>query len=303
MNTVTFYHKITNVTYMKMARTEDPLYDAGLLWSVTNRCNLDCTYCLNQAKDTVEHRIHIPSFIETLDNTGDIFKITFSGGEPFLVPNIVEACVEITKKHFIGFSTNLTSKKIGEFVENVNPEKVLHIAAPVQIKELERLNLVDRYVNNFHLCQDNGFWIDPCVVAYPGLIGEIENYTSFFKEKGIDLQFDPFLGMYQNKEYPDSYTPEEIRIFKVRNPTKFRQKGKLCNAGYNVAIVDVDGAVHPCFNLKDKSMGNVYKKISFRKQLIRCPFELCGCPLNNYERYLLEKAMERRIPRFLSHFK
>jgi MoaA/NifB/PqqE/SkfB family radical SAM enzyme len=287
---------------MQMARTEDPIYDAGIFWSVTNRCNLNCNYCLNRAKDNVEYRINIPSLLKTLDNTDKIFRITFSGGEPFLVPNIVEACVEITKDHFVGFSTNLTSKKITELVEKVNPEKVLCIAASVQIKELERLNLVDRYVHNFHLCRDNGFCIDPCVVAYPNLIEEIEKYTSFFKEKGIDLQFDPFLGMYQNKEYPDSYTSEEIRIFNLRNPTKFKQKGKLCNAGYNIAIVDVDGAVHPCFNLTNISMGNIYEKISFKKQLIRCPFEICSCPLNHYEQYLFEKAMKRRIPRFLSRF-
>ncbi len=182
------------------------------------RCNLDCvycyTYCSSLKKSGELHPIDIPALIRTLDATNKIFKIGFAGGgEPFLVPNIIEACMKITKKHYVGFVTNLTCDNIEGFAKKVNLERVFRIGMSIQIKELERHNLIEKVINNFLLCQRKGMNIDARVVAYPALSSEAEKYRIFFKKKGIDIKFKLFYGKYNDKAYPKSYNDEEIEGF------------------------------------------------------------------------------------------
>jgi len=282
-------------------------YDAWLNWNIASKCNLDCVYCFhNLAKQENKKTpppppvfskesalINIPALIKTLDKTKKIFRIGFTGdGEPFLVPNIIEACVQITKRHFVSFTTNLTTSNIKEFAEKIKPEKTLVIAAAVHIKELERLNLLDRYVNNFIICQKKGFHIVAVVVAYPPLFNEVEKYRQFFREKGITIKFIPFFGAYKGKSYPSSYTPEELRVFNV-DPLlikQFHQQGKLCNAGYNAGVVSSIGIIRPCQKIHEE-IGNIYNNIEFKDELITCPFSFCECPLKLWDSYLFERAI------------
>ena len=39
-------------------------------------------------------------------------------------------------------------------------------------------------------------------------------------------------------------------------------------------------------------MGNIYNKIEFRKNLIICPLTFCGCPFDERDPYLFNKALK-----------
>jgi organic radical activating enzyme len=251
-------------------------YDAWLGWTVNYKCNLHCVYCWyslkedsylakdnsylrrslsrllqigvvsaikiawSQRRHNLSEAIDISALRKALNKTNKIYKFSFTGGEPFLVPNIIDACAEITKKHFLSISTNLTSGKISEFVEKIDPQRVVVINASCHIKELERLNLVDKYINNFNLCKERGFDITTTERAYPPLSAEAEKYKEFFKNKGIELRFAQFCGKYNGKLYPEAYTDEEIRVFGLEDVLEikmFHSKNKPCNAGYNVCVV------------------------------------------------------------------
>lgn len=226
--------------------------------------------------------INIPALIRTLNHANKTFLISFSGGgEPFLVHNIVEACTKITRRHYIGINTNLTSKKFEEFCEKIEPERVMYIRASLHFKELERLNLLDRFINNFRLCKEKGFNIAATEVAYPSLLGEVESYKRFFKERGIELRFMFFLGEYNGKRYPNSYTEKEITTFGLDKPfikSLYGRKGKKCNVGYNVSLVSVTGDAVGCTAIK-MNLGNIYKKIEFRNTMVTCPVNFCSCPI------------------------
>jgi MoaA/NifB/PqqE/SkfB family radical SAM enzyme len=243
-------------------------YDYWLHWDIGNECNLNCSYCLNKPKqgklnfwnkkirkllqleiseiiEILKHKfkkskskIDLPSLMRTLNKTNKTFKIGFTGGgEPFLIPNVIDVFEQITKKHYISMNTNLTSRKIKEFAQRIRPEKVIDIVASLHIKELERTNLMERYVENFSICEKKGFDIYPMVVAYPPLINEVQKYKSLFNKFGIQIQFSPFNGTYSGKIYPEAYTKEEITAFDLKLLNKSKRKGELCNAGYNAAIV------------------------------------------------------------------
>ncbi len=277
-------------------------YDAWLRWTPTNRCNLNCGYCSNlSAKNTGRMlKIDIPKLIKSLDKTEKIYKISFTGGgEPFLVPNLVEACRELTKKHYISLLTNLTLPKIKEFAEKVNPEKVLNIIASAHIGELERCGLLTAYMNNFLLLRRGGFSIEAKAVAHPSLSKDADRYRQLFKEKGIELRFSP-LSMYENNgKYPYKYNKEELETFGLRNSDyesriEYYKPPEVCNASYNTAAVDSKGNICICESIKIK-IGNIYGKINFRESPIICPLMSCRCPIYHYDPYLHEKAREGTI--------
>ena len=210
-------------------------------------------------------------------------------------PNqIVCQLVFIDLNHYISIITNLTSLKIDDFAKEINPDRVMSILASTHIKELERNKLMDRFISNFLICEKRGFNISAVEIAYPPYITEIQKYKDFFRKKGITLQFDPFKGNNKGKEYPESYTEEEIKAFGITlrpdSYTTMVHKGCICNAGYNAGIVTPAGDIQICFESK-KTIGNVYNRIEFRKTLITCPFEYCQCPLKYYDPYLFQKAM------------
>ncbi len=303
-------------------------YDIGLSLCVTSKCNLNCAYCISRKNEEkcgerpyVELRnmlgmlllwnlikrrwqervrpIDIPRLMKTLDETGKIFRVNFTGGEPFLVPNIIEACVEITKKHFIALVTNLSMDNGDEFIERIDPGRVIFIIASLHIKELERHGLLSKYMDNFRKFQARGFVIFANEVAYPPLSRETERYKKFFKEKNIDLIFVPFAGQYAGRQYPGSYTDGELKAFNldpsIRN--RFDSRRKNCNAGYNTMVALPDGAVYPCYQLSrpHEKIGHIYKNILLRNKLRDCPLDVCECPPDIGDLYLYNKAMAGQI--------
>jgi len=268
--------------------------DAGLMWNLSSKCNLNCEYCVSAdyLKENKLENIDIPPLLETLKKTGKTFCIQLTGGgEPFLVPNFLEACQALTKDHYISLSTNLTSPKVKEFAEIIDPKRVLLIAASAQIKEMEKKNLTDCYINNFLLFKNKGFNIRSVVVAYPSLLSEADKYKRFFSDRGINIEYNNFRGKYQGKDYPAAYTKEEREKLSL-HPEIHYQYGKVCNAGYNAATVKPNGEISPCLKI-NLDLGNIYTGIHLRKNLMYCPLKFCECPVNIYSQDLLSKAIQQ----------
>lgn len=283
-----------------------PAYDAWLHWYVTNRCFLDCDYCgTNQSglrlKGEVEP-IRIEALIRTLDATGKTFRISFTGGgEPFMVPNLLEACREIVKKHWISFNSNMAHKSAGPFFEAIDPGRVLQVLASCHIKALERAKLVDLFAENVRICRRRGIPIRAEEVGHPSLVPEAGKYRDAFAARGVDLHFGPFSGFFEGKKYPQSYTDDELAILgmgaEIRSHyVEHNRRGLfLCNAGYNAAIVRPNGDVFPCDHIP-KRIGNVYEKIGFSRRMTRCPVRYCSCPLYKYDPPLFAAARrEKRL--------
>lgn len=281
-------------------------YNARLYWPLTNRCNLNCVYCITVCPDkktAPTPSIDIFPLMATLEKANKVFNISFTGGgEPFLVPNLVEACIEITKKHYVSFDTNLTSTQIKRFAETVPPDRVTRILASAHIKELERRKLLITYINHFLLLKEKGFDIGAKAVAYPPLFREVEKYRQFFKENNIELEFVSFFGNYGGKEYPFSYTRDELEVFGLSQLNDIKELGlgqphrvryrhqKICNAGYNIGEIVGGGDIYICNYIKS-GIGHIYEGIKFRKSVIICPFKsFCRCAFYRMDAYLFERA-------------
>ena len=283
---------------MKADRTAP--YDAWLHWYLSERCTLNCDFCSYVPPSGLPKPvapvtvIDIPALLRTLERAGRVFKISFTGaGEPFLVPNIVEACRRLTERHYVEFVTNLTPPAVERFACTIDPARVTVIHASLHSAALEQRGLLETYIRHFLLLKENGFALRCAELAHPALLRGVPALRSRLGARGIELSFFPFFGSYRGKRYPNAFSDGELAVFGL-GPDDLRifsPDGRLYNAGYNVAVVRENGEIRPCDALGER-LGNIYSGIRFRRGLLRCPFGRCVCPLDVYDPRLFAAAKE-----------
>jgi len=134
--------------------------------------------------------------------------ITISGGEPFFYEKFVELCSALTAKHTISVNTNLSSRDVVRFADEIDPRRVLYLNCSLNIDERERLKLVDDYIEKFHYLRDKGFFLLATYVLYPTRMHKLREDYAFFKSKGIILSPKVFRGTFcrfQIPEFPGSW--------------------------------------------------------------------------------------------------
>jgi len=276
-------------------------YDIWIQWYVTKYCNLDCDYCIAKknsylctkpAKPDDHSDIDTPLFLKSLNKTGKTFHITFTGGEPFLVPNLIDACKEITQDHFISINTNLISDKIGYFAEKIDPSRVCFVYASFHMDELEKKKKVDMFIDNYLLLKEKGFIIAASAVAHPSILGKINKYKALLLKHDIKLSFVPFIGNYDKKKYPMAYSKDQIAKlgFSREDISRYDWKGKPCNVGVNSAFVNAEGDAIGCIVNKNQ-IGNIYDNISFKKNMVLCKHSFCPCPMPSLNKVLYNNAL------------
>jgi len=276
-------------------------YEMFALYEVDNEaCNFDCEYCCSDTVHTKKQAtaIDIEKLLHMLDSTGKIWMVLLCGnGEPFLAPNIVEACEKLTKRHYIGLTSNLSSGKITDLADRVNPRKVRLFIVSAHFRELERYGLVNRFIEHYLLLRKKGFnvWADE--VAYPPHLDELERWRKKFAQRGVGVTFREFIGRWDGRNWPDSYTDEQRVKYgfqdRERSLRALYRKARLCNAGLNSILIKNSGDVYPCFHIKDR-IGSYKEGIRFNDKLTRCPFDLCRCATEYLDPWLFQRALKER---------
>lgn len=288
-------------------------------WKINNACNFRCKYCFfdNHREHPQVGKHTAKEITEAFDDTGVVWTIVIDGGEPFLYPGIVDLLTGLTDNHYVVLVTNLSrSAQIREFSDRIPAEKVLRIGTSVHIEERERLGLVNSYIENFLMLKEKGFAMYATYVVYPSLFSRIEDDFEFFQSNGIIISPVPFRGIYNGKQYPESYSEKEKRIFRSLAPAgsvhvsllKGRSsfKGRYCYAGSRLIDINEGGLVSICVSAlvyKQITLGNFFsKETTLLKQMRVCTFEYCSCPHEGLEfsidkrahflRYLEEKVSD-----------
>jgi hypothetical protein len=194
--------------------------DAWIHWAINDKCNFSCAYCTagNSWKFDDYKEIDIEKFVRNLEATGKTFLVRFTGGgEPFLVKNLPELCLRISGKHYLGFNTNLIPKPIQTLFEKLPPERVYEILASVHFAELDRQELKDRFVRHGQLLISRGFNVHFVAVAYPEFHTHYPAWIREYGEKGIKVKMVPYVGVHNNRRYPEEYTQEDIEYYGFEN--------------------------------------------------------------------------------------
>lgn len=245
-------------------------YANHMVWHINDLCNMACSYCFfpTGVKDPEHVGRYGPEHIaESFDRTGKQWALFIGGGEPTLYPGFIELVNLLKRKHFIQISTNLVSKTIRDFAEQVTPENVVNINASSHMLYHTPKSL-GRFLENYHLFREKGFDITVSYVAHPSALGRMREDIAFLHQNGVRTVIPlSYQGMFEGRQYPAAFTPDEARLIRefVHEPLellitldRMRFKGRMCKAGASYFLLDTKGDVYRCATLPEP-MGNLYE--------------------------------------------
>ncbi|MCB0384969.1 MAG: hypothetical protein KDD43_06220 [Bdellovibrionales bacterium] len=199
-------------------------YDVFAHWHITYECQMMCEYCIvtgpDRATDTKDKKtrskpVPIDSMLKVVDESGLKFCFSLMGGEPFLVPNVIEVCERLAERgHMIGANTNLCAVP-HEFWKSVPHEQISNIHISLHIHPMQRKGITQQFIDGYKAMVDSGFdrfYIT--AVAHPSLFERLDEYRELFGKHGINFKLIPMLeggGASKGKVYPESYTQEELQ--------------------------------------------------------------------------------------------
>lgn len=265
----------------------------SFVWDSHYRCNFRCPYCwFDKVWDEMDkHNVYPPfeKMIEIWDRIYDLYgecDLMITGGEPTLYPRFIDLIKEISKKHTVKVTCQLSGDMF-TFAKTLNPERV---RLDMNFHPLE--SKIEPFIRKVLYLYKYGFKGGVCYLAYPPNMDKIKYYDDIFKKHGIVMALAAFHGEYGGKTYPQAYTDEEREMMKPYmgdvDRLKYhlegqKTKGKLCRAGYIYASIKADGTVTRCGPLSHKPIGNIFTDPNFRLHDKPMPCEAETCPCDEYK--------------------
>ncbi len=240
---------------------------------ITYNCNLKCKHCYRSEDIQEGHtnpvylkKDRVLTLLDEMENMGAV-EVIFTGGEPFLHPDIYEILDYASKKNLV-----VTVLSNGNFLAN-----------PLNVKKLERLNLFDIRVSIYgdkdrhdKMTKIKGSH-DRSVQALKNIkeilgIGtaafvvtkenydDLESVINKFKELDINIALNSSI----TPTAKGSLDPCTLRIspdqyFEMVEKYDLPLTGTTCTAGISRFRINPDGEVNPCELIPGYCFGNIYK--------------------------------------------
>jgi len=178
--------------------------------SLTERCNLRCTYCMPAEGIPLLPKSHIMTYDEiykiakTFTDNG-VTKIRLTGGEPLIrkdIPVILEKLASLPVE--IGITTNgITIDKHIETLKQFNIQNInvsLDTLDEAKFKEITRRNQFEKVYQNILLLVENGFNVKINAVLIKGFNdNEIIDFIEMTRDLPISFRFIEFMPFDGNK--------------------------------------------------------------------------------------------------------
>lgn len=268
-------------------RQKAPAFDCNLDWHLTTRCNLRCEYCFLSLESRVDGAlapIDIPSLERVLDQSGMTFDINFTGGEPFMVENFIEASAAVARKHYLSVVSNLVTGRVKRFLDEVDRSRIDYFLASFHYRELVERRAVGTFLDNYNLLREaavpNGF----TMVLHPSLLARMPEIRAAIGDQTIEIIYEPFIGTFAGKTYPAAYTDAELAALDIDREdvmSAYYPNGVACNAGHNTAFITADGYIFDCFANKT-CLGHIYRGFELYPRLRTCRQEGCTIPIYRF---------------------
>lgn len=234
-------------------------------------CNFKCRYCWQEQHQDhgelkpvafVDHGMWVDAWNRLRPAVLDI-----TGGEPFVLPGFVDAVSQIDAQTKIAVTTNL-SKSLDEFIEKINPARVVVVTCSYHPSEYNRSSSMtgDTFLGRCLLLKNSGFPVNVNFVAWPDQMYLIPRVVSMFRDCGIGIHIDPYSPSVYHKF---SYTSEQLKFLEpylVGNRSKamsgqISDRPVMCSAGINHITVWQDGTAWRCLRdmeMKINPLGSVF---------------------------------------------
>jgi MoaA/NifB/PqqE/SkfB family radical SAM enzyme len=280
----------------KTFKTEKNMLDRTTIdWIITNKCNLNCYYCLMGKHKNISAE---PVNVEFVKNLTGSYLFHLTGGEPFLVPNFTEVCEQLIENgQFISINTNLT-RKVDSFVKNVNAENVAFINCSIHYPL--RKKHMSPFLRHYRQLREAGFFVFATVVMVPEIFDELECFWKTYSPE-IDILPKIMRGTSDGKLYPEHYTntqkaliremtlsanPKLSAIDKLRYDVLCRKSvsmddwetgiipggNEICMNGYSLIRITESGDIVYC---KNKKIGNIHVDgLQITKKMQSCQYRM-----------------------------
>jgi len=269
-------------------------------------CNYKCPYCI-AGHAPPEGRGPSPwsgeryqVIIENLCQLDFPINIRIGvGGEFFVSRTLVDGARRLASSdnvRSLNLITNLSFQpaQYDRIFEGIPKEKIALVASfhPTEVKS------ADAWIT---AAQELASYLDLTTmsVAYPPAIPRLGEIRDKFAAAGLEHFVQPFIGEFQGKVYPQSYSDEERRAIRAviysRHDYEFLLNLKrpgLCNAGFKYLFVDPFGVVTPC---EGADHGRVLGDLTRSPHLERfggprpCPARVCQCDTENINTLAFEQ--------------
>lgn len=260
---------------------------------VTNRCNLCCTYCYEQGKNTASADINTMRHVlehEMQDDRFDSFDIVFHGGEPFMEWKLVRELSEWLWKNYSHRHIQLMATTNGTLLSDemkawltVNSERftlILSLDGGRETHNRNRSNSFDRIdfgfflrnwprqrvkmtvnaealsnmFNNIVAILDIGFRVNPSLALE--VLWDTEAAAPVFANQ-LELLVDYYLNHPKLEPCPLVDLSPALLAYPERIP-----HNRACGAGFNIVAYDMYGHRYPCHSfISDFSHKYDQKKI------------------------------------------
>jgi len=218
------------------------------LWIATWKCPLNCPYCINTLSGITHAQssgIPVSLDCDKWVSTWNRYSpklLMISGGEPFLIPNMVDVIAGL--RCTVAINTNLT-QDVSEFIERIPPRPNLTFLASYHPTQKH-----DMFFDNANKIRQEGHSIAVAFITYPKQLHLHERVKNECKKRGLQLRIETCLDL--NNLLP--YTDEEERIAKTISPGCRHHfinevptdKTIVCSGGHNYICVDPSGDTFRC---------------------------------------------------------
>ena len=172
--------------------------------SLTERCNLRCTYCMPAEGIALKAKQHLMTTdeIETIANTfvnHGVSKIRLTGGEPMVrkdFPEVVKRLSRLPIDLHITSNGVLADKHIDLFKETGIKELTISLdtLCPKKFHTITRRNEFHKVWENIKLLQDSGIKVKLNIVLVKGFNdAEIIDFIALTKHQNITIRFIEFM--------------------------------------------------------------------------------------------------------------
>jgi MoaA/NifB/PqqE/SkfB family radical SAM enzyme len=270
-------------------------------WNLGKRCNYDCSYCPSAIHDNFSPHTDINILEKTVDRLCEIGKplrISLTGGEPCVHPNIEDLLKYFKRKgvFWVNLTTNGTRK--GEWYLD-HSEFFNHLVFSLHFEhDWKRvLNVIDIY-NEYGDKKD--FFVN--VMAHHAHIDDVKTAVAFLDQTDIkyavrrirwtegdhnvfdDLKYDgkdlEWILQKHSTAKPNCRIDND-RIIHANDIIKLHlnnYKDWTCNAGLESLMINWDGDVHRATCRVGGSLGNIYNgTFVVPSEPVICTRDWCTC--------------------------
>jgi hypothetical protein len=260
-----------------------------IAWTMATSCGADCFHCC--AADDIKQAVErgdrwwtneqaIAAWQHVHDDYGPVV-IEASGLEGMDNSRLLGQVADVG--HRLMVNTNLTFdlKRIREHIGQPDRFQLPKTFHP-HLWKWDTL----RFLEKVSLVQAAGFNVSGVsVVAHPGWIERIPEWTALFRSVGLATTAHPYSGKHEERWYPQAFDERQRALIglevtgeKATFAMDRKAPNTLCAAGWVYANIALDGSVSRCLQNPTRVCGNFYREpLRFLQGPSWCHSTMCVC--------------------------